>query len=166
MKTDPADILKEALLLEKRGYAFYKKVSGQIQDNAARRFFELMADEEKNHVQLLSDQLKLYQSQKTFALNNVNDVDNNEIADLVLSSPLQDRISAAGFEAAAISAAMLMEERAIRLYAERANTATDSDEKKLYSWLADWERSHLKYLSGIDQALKEKIWNDNQFWPF
>jgi len=42
MKTDPTDVLKEALLLEKRGYAFYKMVSGNIQDKATRRFFELI----------------------------------------------------------------------------------------------------------------------------
>jgi len=166
MKTDPADVLKEALLLEKRGYAFYQKVSSHIQDKATRRFFELMADEEKNHIQLLADQLKMYQSGKKFAPNNFEDTGSSEIADLVLSSPLQERISAAEFEAAAISAAMLMEERAVKLYADRAGASTDIDEKRLYNWLADWERSHLKYLAGIDQALKEKIWNDNQFWPF
>ena len=42
MKTDPADVLKEALLLEKRGYAFYQAMSGHIQDRATRRFFELI----------------------------------------------------------------------------------------------------------------------------
>ncbi|MDF1589962.1 MAG: ferritin family protein [Desulfobacterales bacterium] len=166
MKTDPADVLKEALLLEKRGYAFYKMVSVNIQDKATRRFFELMADEEKNHIQLLVEELKMYQSRKKFTRNNFDDTTSSQISDLVLSSPLQDRISAAEFEAAAISAAMLMEERAIKLYADRANASTDTDEKRLYNWLADWERSHLKYLTGIDQALKEKIWNDNQFWPF
>ena len=166
MKTDPTDVLKEALLLEKRGHAFYKMVSGNINDKATRRFFELMADEEKNHIQLLAEELKMYQSRKKFTQNNFDDKTNSQIADLVLSNPLQDRISAAEFEAAAISAAMLMEERAIKLYADRANAATDTDEKRLYNWLADWERSHLKYLAGIDQALKEKIWNDNQFWPF
>ena len=166
MKTDPADVLKEALLLEKRGYAFYKMVSDNIQDKATRRFFELMADEEKNHIQLLSEELKMYQSRKKFTQNNFDDATSSQIADLVLSNPLQERISAAEFEAAAISAAMLMEERAIKLYAARANASTDTDEKRLYNWLADWERSHLKYLAEIDQALKEKIWNDNQFWPF
>jgi rubrerythrin len=166
MKTDPTDVLKEALLLEKRGYAFYKMVSGHIHDKATRRFFELMADEEKNHIQLLAEELKMYQSRKKFTQNNFDDKTSSQIADLVLSNPLQDRISAAEFEAAAISVAMLMEERAIKLYADRANASTDSDEKRLYNWLADWERSHLKYLAGIDQALKEKIWNDNQFWPF
>ena len=166
MKTDPADVLKEALLLEKRGYAFYQKVSSHIQDKATRRFFELMADEEKNHIQLLTEQLKMYQTRKKFTQNNFDETTGSQIADLVLSSPLQERISAADFEAAAISAAMLMEERAVKLYADRAGASTDIDEKRLYNWLADWERSHLKYLAGIDQALKEKIWNDNQFWPF
>lgn len=166
MKTDPADVLKEALLLETRGYAFYKKVSDHIQDKATRRFFELMAAEEKNHIELLTDQLKRYQSRKKFSHNNFEDRGASKIADLILSSPLQERISAAEFEAAAISAAMLMEERAIKLYTDRANVSTDNDEKGLYRWLADWERSHLNYLAGIDQALKEKIWNDNKFWPF
>jgi len=166
MKTDPADVLKEALLLEKRGYAFYKMVSGHVRDKATRRFFELMADEEKNHIQLLTEELKMYQSRKKFTQNNFDDAISSQIADLVLSNSLQDRISAAEFEAAAISAAMLMEERAIRLYADRANVSSDTDEKKLYNWLAAWERSHLKYLAGIDQALKEKIWYDNQFWPY
>jgi len=166
MKTDPADVLKEALLLEKRGYAFYKMVSDHIRDKATRRFFELMADEEKNHIQLLTEELKMYHSRKKFSKNNFDDTISNQIADLILSNSLQDRISAAEFEAAAISAAMLMEERAIRLYADRADVSTNADEKKLYNWLADWERSHLKYLAGIDQALKEKIWYDNQFWPY
>jgi len=166
MKTDPVDVLKEALLLEKRGYVFYKKMSGDIPDKATRRFFELMADEEKNHVQLLSEQLKTYQSQKKFVQTNYDDTSGSEIVDLVLSRPLQERISAAEFEAAAISAAMLMEERAIKLYADRASASNDTHEKELYNWLADWERSHLKYLAGIDQSLREKIWNDNQFWPF
>lgn len=166
MKTDPADVLKEALLLEKRGYAFYKQISAYVQDEATRRFFELMADEEKGHMELLSNQLKLHQSGKKLAHTDLGKAGSGKIAALVLSSPLQERISAADFEAAAISAAMLMEERAIKLYADRAGAATDAAEKDLYNWLADWERTHLTYLAGIDQALKEKIWNDNQFWPF
>jgi len=27
-------------------------------------------------------------------------------------------------------------------------------------------KGHLKVLNDIDNELKEKIWNDNQFWPF
>ena len=59
-----------------------------------------------------------------------------------------------------------MEERAIKLYAERAEVASDSGEKALYRWLAEWERKHLNYLLNIDKELTEKVWFDNNFWPF
>ncbi len=166
MKVNPVDVLKEALLLEKRGYAFYKKTAGQVKDEATREFFELMAEEEKDHIQLLTEQLRSYQSGNKFTQTSYDEPGKSRIAELVLTRQLQDRISAADFEAAAISAAMLMEERAIQLYRERANATDDAAEKELYNWLADWERSHLNYLAGIDQALKEKVWNDNAFWPF
>ena len=59
-----------------------------------------------------------------------------------------------------------MEERAIKLYAERARETQDPEEKKLYEWLSEWENGHLNILMDMDKELTEKIWNDNQFWPF
>ena len=75
-------------------------------------------------------------------------------------------ISAAGFEAAAISAAISMEERAIKLYSESTKIASEPEAKDFYEWLSQWERKHLSLLLDIDKALREKIWYDNQFWPF
>ena len=75
-------------------------------------------------------------------------------------------MSAADYEAAAISAAMSMEENAIKLYSNRSAEADDPNEKALYQWLADWEKQHLHFLSDIDKELTEQIWNDNSFWPF
>ena len=84
----------------------------------------------------------------------------------VLSRNLKDQLSAAGFEAAAVAAAMSMEERAIKLYSERAEAAEDAGEKALYRWLADWETEHLHFLAEIDRDITERVWTDNQFWPF
>ena len=79
---------------------------------------------------------------------------------------LKEEISAADYEAAAISAAIAMEKNAIRLYSDRASDAADPNEKALYKWLAEWERQHLNFLAEIDKELTEKIWYDNNFWPF
>ncbi len=79
---------------------------------------------------------------------------------------MKEKISSAGFEAAAISAAIDFEKRAIDVYARQAEATADPNEKALYKWLSDWEKGHLKVLSDMDNQLKEKIWNDNQFWPF
>ena len=84
----------------------------------------------------------------------------------VLTQEITAKIAAAGFEAAAISAAMAMEQQAIKLYHNRAGEARDIEEKTLYEWLASWETTHLELLSKIDRELTESIWHNNYFWPF
>ena len=88
------------------------------------------------------------------------------VAGRVANSTQNERpvCDSAGHNAAAISAAMSMEQIAIQLYAKRAEKAQDANEKALYDWLARWEMQHLKFLSEIDRELKEQIWNDSSFW--
>ena len=141
------DILKSAILMEKRGRAFYDKVAQQASADAVKRFFETMAAEEENHIRILSEHQE------------------SGIASQVLSKEIKSEISAADYEAAAISAAMAMEESAIKLYSDRAAAATDPNEKALYNWLAKWETQHLNFLADIDRELTEDIWFDQSFWP-
>jgi rubrerythrin len=160
------EILKNAILLEKRGQAFYGKVAEQASGSAVKEFFEMMADEEVKHVKILSDQFKAYQNNHEFAPGEYNEAFSGNIAANVLTKELKQELSAADYEAAAISAAMSMEESAIKLYSNRSAEADDPNEKALYQWLADWEKQHLHFLSDIDKELKGQIWNDNSFWPF
>jgi len=167
MKEDKAlEILKQAILLERRGKAFYSKVAEQSKNDAVKEFFEMMAREEVTHLKILSDQFRSYVENERFISGSYNENSDSGVASHILNADLKEKISAADFEAAAISAAMSMEERAVRLYTERAVSATDPEEKALYQWLAEWERSHLKLLAEIDRGLTERIWFDNQFWPF
>lgn len=166
MDTDrTADILKNAILLETRGRAFYLKVADQAENDAVRKVFETMADEEEEHVRILSRQFKSYQEKGAFSSGLPQQPPRDLAAD-ILNADTISRIAAAGFEAAAISAAMGMEKRAVELYARQAESSRDPAEQALYRWLADWETTHLEFLARIDRALTEKIWNDNQFWPF
>jgi len=160
------EILKEAIMLERRGRAFYQKVADQAQNKAVREFFETMVAEENHHMHILGDQLKSYRENQTFAPLSDGDTQSQPMPDLVLSEEVKKQIATADFEAAAISAAMLMEERAVKLYGDRAAATGDDQEKALYLWLTEWEKGHLAFLSDLDQTLKESIWNDNQYWPF
>lgn len=160
------EILKSAILMEKRGQAFYEKVAQQASGNVVKRFFEMMANEENDHIRILSEQFKAYQNNKQFDSGEFVGRHETDIATQVLSGEIKSEISAAAYEAAAISAAMSMEERAIKLYSDRGATATDPNEKALYSWLAKWETQHLNFLADIDRELTEDIWYDQSFWPF
>ena len=163
--SNPVDILKKALLLEMRGRSFYTKVAQQTQEDPVREFFEMMADEEKQHVNELSRQYKAYQADGHFVGTEESD-DKDTVSAKVLTDQLKKRITAASFEAAAVSAAMSMEQKAIALYAKEAKNATDPQAQKIYQWLADWEKNHLEMLAEIDREITENVWDDNNFWPF
>ena len=159
------EILKNAILLEKRGMAFYSKIAGQTSGKAVKEFFEMMADEEVKHVEILAEQFKAFQKNKKFTPGAYQE-DHSSISSKVLTKELKGEISAAGYEAAAISAAMAMEKNAIKLYSDRAAETEDLNEKALYQWLSRWETEHLNFLAEIDKELTEQIWYDNNFWPF
>ena len=162
---NPLDILKSALLLEIRGKEFYTQAARASGSQAVKDFFNMMAAEEVSHVEILSAQYKKFVAEGRFA-TLATDAAERQVVRKVLSSDLCTQIAAAGFESAAIAAAMGMERRAVQLYAQRAGEAEDPQEKALYAWLARWETEHLEFLARIDKEVTEAIWNDNSFWPF
>jgi len=166
METKTAsDILKTAILMERRGKAFYEKVAEQTQSMDVRNIFNIMAEEENSHIEFLSKQFSSYEKNKTFAKNDFHTAD-DQIAKMILNKDIKKQISAAGFEAAAISAAIDMENKAIEVYSSRAKESTDESEKELFNFLANWEKGHLKMLMELNKELMEQVWYDNSFWPF
>lgn len=160
------EILKHAILLETRGKAFYSNAAENSKDPDVRRIFTIMADEEDDHIKYLEDQFRSYRDEGRFEFTEQLGKGNYSVVDQVITNQIAERISAVSFEAAAISLAIDMENRAIAAYSERAGNAADPNEKAFFKWLADWERSHHKILFQLDQELKEKIWADNSFWAF
>lgn len=160
------DILKMAILMEKRGFTFYTNVSEQTKDPEISKVFKVMAAEESVHIKFLSEQFLSFEKSKEFTCLNLHNQAQDGIANMILSDEIKNKIDAAGYEAAAISAAIDMEKKAIEIYSSQAEVSADPNEKKLFNWLSDWEKSHLKILNDLDNELKEKIWYDNQFWPF
>jgi rubrerythrin len=166
MAKSAEDILKEAILLERRGKAFYTTAARQTQSEAARKIFEMMAAEEDEHINFLSKQFAYYEQHKAFKkVDEAGDTDDATVM-AILSEEIKSQINAASFEAAAISAAMDFETRAVQIYSDRAQDATDPNEKEMYQMLADWEKGHHYWLHKINEDLKEQIWYDNNFWPF
>lgn len=166
-KKTAIDILKTAILLERRGKAFYSNVAKQTNNENVKRIFEMMSDEEDAHVEFLSKQFAHYEKNKAFMKNDPNlQLEGDDEVTEILTEKIKNEISAASFEAAAISAAIDFENRAIEVYSQRAEEATDPNEKELYHMLAEWEKGHHHLLFRLNEDLKEKVWNDNNFWPF
>ena len=158
------EILKAAILLERRGKAFYLKVARHAENKDIRVIFEIMVEEEDDHIRILNEQFRHFTQTNIFKSIELSNRKNNTAID-ILSEKIKRNISAASFEAAAIAAAIDMENRAIAIYTEQADAATDSEERIFYRWLAKWEKGHRQMLIDLDRELKEKVWNDQNFWP-
>jgi rubrerythrin len=159
-------ILKGAVLLEIRGKSFYQKVANDSQSKAVRDFFEQMAGEEESHIKALAHQFKVYQAGQKFDPEALPKDEKSEASQKVLTDKIKQQISAAGFESAAIAAAMALERDAILYYSQSEKDSQNPEEKEIYRWLHQWESRHLAMLVEIDKALTQEIWNDNKFWPF
>lgn len=166
MTKSTEDILKTAILLEHRGKAFYTTAARETKSEAVREFFTMMAEEETAHIEFLSRQFAEFEKSGVFAKNIMNKPVTDSDTSTILSEKIIKEISAAGFEAAAISAAIDFENRAIDVYQGQANSTVDPNEKEMYQMLADWERTHFQMLYKIDEDLRHQIWQDNNFWPF
>jgi len=157
--THAVDTLKQALLMEYRGKALYESAFKAAKDPAVADLFQELADEEQLHINTLGDHFKaLHRRGPTPGLPT-------RAKATILTRTLAGAIAGAGYEAAVISAAIELEKAAIAFYSNAAEQAGDDEERKLFAWLADWEKGHLGMLAELDRELKEKVWFDHQFWP-
>ncbi len=160
------EIIKSAILMEVRGQAFYKNVVDQTKSEDVKNIFNIMANEEKLHAEYLSKQYSSIKNSGKPDQQILPEASSENLINLVLSPEIKNQISGAGFEAAAISASIDMENKAVEIYSDFAAKAEDAKIKELFTWLAIWEQGHVKILNELDQELREKIWYDNNFWPF
>jgi rubrerythrin len=167
MKNQVTEILKQAIIMENRGKSLYEMVASQTSNEEVRKIFNAMAEEEQMHIEFLSKQFANYQKNQSFDTNRLEAAATEDlIAHSILTEKILNDISGAGFEAAAISAAIDMENKSIEVYEQRARESEDINEKELYQFLANWEKGHHKLLIELNRQLTEKVWYDNNFWPF
>ena len=158
------DIIKNAMLLEKQGETFYLATAAVTKNEEVRELFETFAREEVEHFKTLQKMFENIKSTGSVAASTKLP-EMADTVDKVLTDKIRERVKASDYEAAAIAASMNFEEKAVKYYAEQAERSTDENEKKLYTELSNWEKTHLHFLADLNDSLREDIWNDQNFWP-
>lgn len=158
------DILKGAIILEHRGKGLYDSVVKTTRAESVKELFEFLVDEEKKHIALLEKQYKQVLGDKGFELGDSVDIESYHHHP-VMTEKVIDEISGAGYEASVIAAALDFEKKAVNYYSDCADTAQTDEERKLFKWLSNWEKTHMTMLAEMDEELRQKVWADNNFWP-
>ena len=164
MNEKTLNAIKEAILLENRGQVLYRSVAKKTESDTVRDVFIKMAEEEAKHEEALNlHYSSLVSTGKLAALGKLGQVDDHTAE--ILTDRVRKEIKAAGYEAAAIAAAIALEKEAERFYLEKRDSAESEVERELFDWLATWEHGHMELLASMDRALMEDIWFENSFWP-
>ncbi len=148
-------LLRSSILFEMHGEKLYLEAAEKAEDPQVKAFFNKMASDEHQHADILRQVFDAYHkgtkfiphTNTWFTTNKVEEIRNPLIVELIKTS---------SFEAAAITAAILMEEKSVSEYLAMAKEATDAEEKKLFKWLAKWEQEHVERLTILRDGLKVK----------
>ena len=125
------EAIKGAILLEKRGQVLYGSIASGSDNAAVAEIFQKMAEEEKKHEQVLAKHYSsLVSTGELAAITTLGQVEDH--TDQMLSDAVAAEITAAGYEAAAISAAMALEKQAVEYYSRCREEAATVLERDLY----------------------------------
>jgi rubrerythrin len=155
------DLLKGAILLERRGRALYEGAARQASAEPVRLLFETLAQEESRHQAWLES--LFVQSAVEGAATGFR-IPSDTASHPVIDSAMAAAIASAGFESAVVSAAVGLEQAAIAYY-EEAAARSRGEAADLFTKLADWERTHLELLTSLDRQIRERAWFESGFWP-
>ncbi|MCX8095529.1 MAG: hypothetical protein N3D74_05030 [Caldisericia bacterium] len=158
------DIIKNALLLELRGRAFYKKAREDSKIEEVKKIFEIMEFEEEKHIDFLNKQFQnIIKNNKLITINEFS-AEFKSIEKSIFEK-LIEKINITDYESMAIYIAITFEKEAVNFYDLKQKESKEDSERNIFLFLRDWEKTHVDFLSKIDENLKEKVWFDNKFWP-
>jgi rubrerythrin len=162
-----ADALFKAIKAEREGAQFYWMAARSTEDSKGKETFERLAREEEAHEQFLQAQ---YQSLlKTGRLDVQAKLGRRlPLTDEspIFSAEIKKRIKEAHFEMSALAIGIQLELAAVKFYQDHAASSTDSNLRRFFLELVEWESGHCQALSRQQEALKEEYWAAAGFSPF
>lgn len=169
MNASPSDsminVLKEAVMTEIKGHQLYTHAAETTDDPAARAMFEDLANDEQQHVQILQAQLESYTKVGKLDLSDINPAEVDHGASHIIDDQFRKSIRRGAFEMAVIGIGCDLENKAIAYYRDQAEKSTDEDLKQLFTWLSEWEVTHLNALMELQKFTQDEYWANQGFSP-
>jgi rubrerythrin len=160
------EAIKTAIITELRGYEIYKAAAERTGDPAAKQMFSSLAEDERHHKMFLERNFKSMLEKGEWAVpatpENLSPLDDSEI----VNSDFLKRVKGGAFEMAVVAAGCELEMSAINYYKKAAKECPDEESSKVFHFLADWEKDHLRNLDELEKRLKDEYFASQGFTPF
>ena len=141
MKTDDAKkIISNAINAEIEAYAFYRTISDKVKDPALKKLFGELAGEEKQHREFLQGMLSKDVSKMQFDAKK-----DYKVVNAMPSPPLSADMKPLD----GLVVAIKKELEAMQMYTQLAGLSADTEQKFLFTQLANMESGHKARLEDI-----------------
>ena len=127
-----------AIKMEKDAIAFYKEAAEKTRHPAGKKMFLSVIEDEKRHLQMLSQIFK----EVDIKITEVNPMQNVKTVFESMKDQMMERVAATKDELEAFKIAMHMEKEGIEFYREAESGAKSEKEKALFERLVKEEEQH------------------------
>lgn len=159
------EVIKNALMVEIKGQQLYSHAATQTQDPSAKILFEMLANDEEQHVNILKQQYESLMKDGALNMDNIHPAEVDHGSQGVVSDEFKKSIKRGDFEMAVIGIGCDLEAKAIAFYEKHAAETDNPELKKLFTWLVEWEEGHLDQLKELEDRYQAAYWADQGFSP-
>ncbi len=165
VKAAMMEIVKEALMAEVKGHQLYTHAATTTTDPAVQGIFKSLAKDEETHIAILKAQAQNLFENGKLDMSAVSTAEIGGGSHAIIDDAFKRSLKKGTFEMAAIGIGCDLEKRAIAFYSEHAEKTEDAELKRLFSWLTEWEKTHLSQLLDLEKFYKDAFWADQGFMP-
>jgi rubrerythrin len=146
-----------ALENEEKERDFYLEQARKTKNMAGKNMFKQIADEEKEHYEMLKKLHEKWEQQKKWPATVPLKVSSSQVHGVLksMSGKKSARISGTEEELKAVRTAIDFEARGVALYSKLEKQSTDPKEKAFFGMLAGVEREHLLSLRDTEEFLSD-----------
>jgi rubrerythrin len=156
--------LKFALENEHKEHEFYMAHARKTKNLAGKNMFKQIADEEKEHYEVLKKLHDKWEQQKKWPATIALKVKKSAVSSILKAQAGKkaSRINGTDAELKAVRTAIDFEARAADLYKRLEKVCTDPKEKDFFNMMAGIEREHLLSLRDTEEFLTDPVsWYQN-----
>ena len=154
--------LRQGMINEIRGHAFYLEAAKRSKDAAGAKMFQSLAHDEETHLQVLQQQYQaITKKGQWLTLEDAKKATEPPPKLSLFPEKAKNLLPAGADDLKALELAMGFEKRGYDLYKSAAATSADLTAKAMYEFLVQEEGRHYELLQNTHHYLKDK-----GFWYF
>lgn len=152
-------ILETAIKVEENGYATFKRLSDNSQNETGKKMFARLAKDELEHKEMLERQLKTLDE-----YGRINKIEIPESAVEKLLPAIREKQKRTKGESGlgevdALNTALDLERKTAQFFRDKAEEIDSEEVKEMFLRLAEWEDSHLELIQAeLDYVKNTGFW--------